>query len=97
MVEIAANPTVYGLANIGGKSVDHITWYEQGRGPVTAKETMDIVADDGTIYRWTRFSDREPWTFEFRVTPDGERDSAARRLPRKIRTLVDRSPNVLYS
>jgi hypothetical protein len=96
MVEIAKNPDQYNLPN-SGKSVDHIAWYDVGRGPTADKEVMDVVTDDGSIYRWTRFPMDEKWTFETRVRPDGSRDTASRPLPSKLNTLVDRSDDVLYA
>lgn len=97
MFIIVDNPERYGLANVSGKSVDHIAWYTQDRGPVTTKHVMDIVTHDGSIYRWSRFRESERWTFEHRVRPDGDRDSATRRLPGTVATLVERSETVLYS
>lgn len=94
---VESNPNTYGLADIGGKDVDHIAWYDVGRGPVSVKEQMDVVADDGTIYRWSRLTDGDPWTFEQRVAPDGSPDPASRQLPAKVGELVERSDEVLYA
>jgi len=96
MVTIAYNPDQYRLPSTG-KSVDHIAWYDKDRGPVTTKQVMDIVTDDGSIYRWSRHRDGERWTFEHRVRPDGGRDSSRRTLPSTVDALVGRSPTVLYA
>lgn len=91
------NPQKYGLESIGGKDIHHIAWYDVGRGPVTAKQVMDVVADDRTVYRWARFNDDEPWTFQHRVRPDGSKDAAKRKLPQKVEELVARTDDALYS
>jgi hypothetical protein len=83
------------LSDISGKSVDHIAWFDVERIPRN-KQVQDVVTDDGTIYRWTRHGDSEPWTFEIRVRPDGTTDTTQRTLPGQVDTLVDCTDDMLY-
>jgi hypothetical protein len=96
MVTTAKVPDRGALGEQSGKQLLGILWYEAPRGPVSTKDVMDVVADDNSIYRWTRFTESEPWTFEKRIRSDGTHDTARRRLPAVVRHLVHVSDDVMY-
>lgn len=72
-----------------GKNVHRIDLTEEDRGPVRSKEVLEVVTEDGSRYRWSRLTDSDPLTFEHRIRPDGDKDSATRPLPQQVRTFID--------
>jgi hypothetical protein len=96
MVVTTTIPNRGQFKNIGGKDIAGVTWAERPRGPIATKSTLEVCTDDGSVYRWSRFDDSEPWTFEHRQRPDGTCDSAKRQLPSSVAHLVAVSPDVLY-
>jgi uncharacterized membrane-anchored protein len=80
-----------------GKEIDHIAWYDREQpGPGPDKTVQDIVTDDGTIYRWSRFTESELWTWQHRVAPDVSRHQTRHQLPSKVKELVERDDSTLY-
>jgi len=74
---------------LGGKDLRAVVRFVDQFARVRAKQELHVVCDDGDVYVWTRFSDDEPWTFDYRRTNDGEsHDTVSRQLPGVVEALV---------
>jgi hypothetical protein len=67
------------------KRIESIDRYEH-----KGTEYLILVANDEFIYRFNRAADSDgPFQFEFRQSPDAEREDGNVKLPKCIREMVD--------
>jgi|APHM01.1.fsa_nt_gi hypothetical protein len=75
---------------LGGKNLRAVVRFEDTFARVRPKQELHVVCDDGDVYVWTRFSDDERWTFDYRRTDGGERnDTVSRQLPAIVEAIVE--------
>lgn len=76
--------------DLGGKDLRAVLRFVDTFARVRPKQETHVVCKDGSVYVWSRFSDDEPWTFDYRRTPDGdENDTVSRQLPGVVEAIVE--------
>lgn len=76
--------------DLGGKDLRAVLRFTDEFARVRPKQETHVVCDDGSVYVWSRFGDDEPWTFDYRRTPDGsEHDTVSRQLPGVVEAVVN--------
>jgi hypothetical protein len=75
---------------LGGKDLRAVVEFVDTFARVRPKRELHVVCDDGDVYVWSRFSEDEPWTFDYRRTDGGElNDTVSRQLPGIVEALVE--------
>lgn len=74
---------------IGGKDLHHFARYEQPRpGPGPDKSVIDVVTDDGSVYRFSQLSPGDPFTYEPGQSSQDDRVSRTGRLPGVVEAVI---------
>lgn len=74
-----------------GKQLHHVARYTiPGHVPGPDKSYLDIITDDFSVYRFTRFEDHLPWCYEPGTrNPDDPRVPRTGRLPAVVEAIIE--------